>query len=238
MAKRDDTTFAIGEEHVDTIRRVATLQRSSMNKLEHLGIRIGHLLSVMNVSMGSLCSLRSVEAQAQRRSDDPADRWKTSTPSGKYDGGADAALDTAISAAAMRLAKLVEDDESWSATGSDELERNLNSWSAYEAVSSYQRANAAIAQRRPCVLHNPDLIQGPEGLWYAVLHPLMTKGDEFPVVGVGETPRKAMDDFDRAFGTGELNPAALLWLRDAQADSESKPRAKSGGKSSNKKGRK
>lgn len=205
----------LNSEQLNAVRRVASIQRTGIRKLQHQGMKLGHLLSVMHGATGSLCSLKAIGVPPRGRSDEAEDWKDVGSPGGRYDGGADAALDSLIAGTAERMLKIIEDDEEWSREGSDALEENLAAWAEWERVNSYEQANAAKANRRPCVLHTIQLYQKPDrGLWFAVMVPFNALSDAAPVIGVGASPVSAMGDFDRAFGSGELNPAALLWLED------------------------
>lgn len=218
---------AVPVETARRIQRMASIQRSSMHKLQHQGIKLGHLMSIVNVATGSLATLKS---GGQRHvvnpvADEPDWRNADKKPD-KYDGGADAALDSLIAGAAMRMLKIVEDDSEWDKSLTDLLENNLREWSEWEKLSAAHQAATEKANRRPSVLHTVELFNGPRGLWYAVMAPFSQELKKAtPVIGVGTNPADAAEDFDRAFLSGELNPAALLFLEEAREEEEAqKPR--------------
>lgn len=215
-------------EAAKRIQQVAAIQRSSMHKLQHQGIKLSHLMSIMNVATGSLATLKS-GGPARPHMVNDGEAWKHADGKPQqYDGGADAALDTLIAATAERLRKVVEDDTEWDKSLVDLLETNLREWSEWEKIGASMAASTEKAQRRPSVLHTVELFNGPRGLWYAVMAPFTQELKKAaPVIGVGTSPADAAEDFDRAFVSGEMNPAALLFLEEAreQEELEAKQRA-------------
>ena len=217
MAKNNDGDYIAvpsGDTRLlEIARRIATIQRLSTQHLQDQGARIGHLLSVMNVATGSLSALHG--GMANRHMVNDGESWKRpKSEKPQYDGGADAALDTLLTATAVRLTEIVENKDEWSTGRMSKLGDTLMEWASWEKMRTHQEANFMAAQRRPCVLHTVELFCGPRDLWYAVIVPFAIEEKEFPVIGVGDSPLLAMEDFDRAFETGELNPAAVLWLEE------------------------
>lgn len=215
-------------ETAKRIQRMAALQRSSMHKLQHQGIKLSHLMSIVNVATGSLATIKH-GGPANRHVVNDGEGWKDGDKQPhKYDGGADAALDSLIAGAAMRMLKIVEDDTEWDKSVVDLLENNLREWSEWEKISASMTAATEKASRRPSVLHTVEIFNGPRGLWYAVMAPFTQELKKAtPVIGVGTNPADAAEDFDRAFTSGELNPAALLFLEEAREaeEAENKKRA-------------
>lgn len=202
-----------------TMQRIATIQRTSQQSLQHQGARIAHLLTMITSATGAISVLKHGGQPVRQRVDsDSGEDWKSLQPS-KYDGGADAALDSLIAGAAMRLLKFVEDDSEWDKSGMDKMHQNLLDWSQCEKMRAYQEGNAAAACRRPCVLHTVELFNGPRSLWYAVMVPFAVD-DSIPVIGVGETPLDAMADFDRCFSSGDMHPSAALWIEEQRLIAE------------------
>lgn len=218
-----------GEATYQKLQKIATIQRSLSIKLQDQGARIGHLLGMLNVATGSQVALQSGARSIRRNAFPPDEQWKNtgSTNDPKYDGGADAALDTLIAGISMRMLKIVEDDNEWSTAQADKLHQSLEEWATYEKLRTSMAVNAEAAQRRPSVLHTVELFNGPRDLWYAVMVPFtQCLNDNAPVIGVGETPVDAAFDFDRCFKDGQLNPAAALFLEEIRKEEESKRPAK------------
>lgn len=138
-----------------------------------------------------------------------------STPELSTDGGTEAAFDSAVIRILDRIEKVVSENWRW------EQDPTALQAATKELSVSAERFSEELDlikhHNRPSVRYNAELVALPNG--YAVLFhvPGHPAGG---IQGIGETPEKAMDAFDRAFRSAQTRLIARSDAEDSPTDPE------------------
>lgn len=157
---------------------------------------------VTQVQIGTvLSSLATLHGFVHARLDD--------IDGGVMDGGTKAAIQASLITACRRLDFLMEDDSRWNLKEHTNLEKQLaNLYHEHARVLKMQQQQIEYLSR-PHVRHSPQLGRMQDGSWIAVLGDI--NDIDNCIVGIGESPAKALEAFDDMFNSGV--PAHLLaWI--------------------------
>lgn len=128
---------------------------------------------------------------------------------GAMDGGTKAAVQVSLITACNRLDEILKDDSRWDMKEHNDLEKQLsNLYHEHARVLKMQQQQIEYLSR-PHVRHSPQLGKTRDGSWIAVLGDI--EDIDNSIVGIGESPAKALEAFDDMFNSGV--PAHLLaWI--------------------------
>lgn len=127
------------------------------------------------------------------------------------DGGATCALEASIIGACARLDTILEDPKRWTTNQNKRVENSLVRMHVEHVRMSEAQKKFVDNCDRPAYHLRPQLVH-VDGQWLAVYGAAI----EGRVVGLGTTPEKAMEDFDKQFRNEKPNPAVNL--KDTLAD--------------------
>jgi hypothetical protein len=144
---------------------------------------------------------------------------------GIMDGGTKSAVQSSLITACNRLDEIMKDNSRWGMNKHNELEKQLsNLYHEHTRVLKMQQQQIEYLSR-PHARHNPQLGRMRDGSWIAVLGDINDIDNS--IVGIGESPAKALEAFDEMFNSGV--PAHLLaWimLREAALKNNQTPPTK------------
>lgn len=127
------------------------------------------------------------------------------------------ALENTITAACARLDKIIGEEARWDMAFQAEVEKNYMQAQEQQNQLARQQYAAAMEITSPHFRYRPTLFRLKDGSWCAFLGDINFM--DLGVVGVGTSPKAAIEAFDDAFA-GIINPQVLAWCAQREKNLE------------------
>jgi len=164
--------------------------------------QIGNLIQVGSFAMNSILVHQQNGTEPQHRKE--------------MDGGCKASAETLFIKVCSKLEDILDDADRWNFDIQNSLEGKLEQMYDQNLLFLAEQTKAAKNVNTPHFCYKPFLQRLPDGQWIAFIGDLEHVEDS--IVGIGLTPKDALEAFDSLF-TGDPMPDNLVaWLaeRDAQ----------------------
>jgi hypothetical protein len=142
----------------------------------------------------------------------------------QLDGGCKMAAESTFIRTMGLLDEILADSDRWSFKIQNSLEKNLELMYIQNTQLIAEQTKAAAQISLPHFIYRPSLIKLPiSGEWVAHLGPL--EDIERSIVGIGPTPKQALEVFDSMFTGGPLPDHIISWLAERELkENKSKPK--------------
>ncbi len=132
----------------------------------------------------------------------------TTSDGGETDGGTKLAVESTLIGVLNRLDGIVDDVGRWNVATLEALEKKCHAVYDNHLLLMVEQKKAVEAMQAPHRNCNPTLVHLDNGQWAAVLGDLRTPGQA--IVGLGDTPQNAIEDFDLVFKGKQTQPNVII----------------------------
>lgn len=166
--------------------------------------QVNTVLGILGMALSSLNSISRLKLDMD--DNEESDEYKH-----VITGESRVAAETTFINSCERLDKILKDDSRWSMEHQDREERNRQAIVDSQLELQRQQTALAAEMTTPHFRYRPTVARATDGDWIAFI------GDpndlRNAIVGVGQKPQEAIDDFDKKFG--EPMPSVVMqWLND------------------------
>lgn len=124
------------------------------------------------------------------------------------DGGVKMSMESVAIRACDRLNDILDDTSRWNLAGQRTLEGTLTEYYKAQIDALNEQRNVALEVQTPHHLYQPKIVHLQCDLWAAMLG-----SSSHGLVGIGKSPREAIQSFDAIFEGTELPPVILEYLK-------------------------
>lgn len=166
--------------------------------------QVNTVLGILGMALSSLSSISRLQLDMEDNDED--DGYKH-----VITGESRIAAETTFVNACERLDKILQDESRWSMAHQDRIEKDRQDMVKAQMTLQHHQAALAAEMTSPHFRYRPTVARATDGDWIAFI------GDpndlRNAIVGVGQKPQEAIDDFDKKFG--EPMPSVVMqWLND------------------------
>lgn len=166
--------------------------------------QVNTVLGILGMALSSLSSISRLQLDMEENNEDEGYKHVIV-------GESRVAAETTFINSCERLDAILKDDSRWSMEHQDRVEKDRQDMVKSQLALQYYQAALAAEMTLPHFRYRPTVARATDGDWIAFI------GDpndlRNAIVGVGQKPQEAIDDFDKKFGD-PMPEVVTQWLND------------------------